>query len=185
MNTEQKVELPVFLQKIIEVAQSGDFGDGDIGHPVGEGENVVFEMTPFERACLSFRKVSDQAREMFARGAPIESEEIQDLIRQANIAEKLLVASLRERFPKDRGVVIGIRDGWKVVNESGSGCDGNCSACSMVMGQMADAIPGMHIIDLTRGGSMMGLGMHVIEIDLTQGGKAGLLNRIFGRRRPF
>ena len=129
----EKVMLPKFLQEALSLAEDGKF-ENDVPYPIEEGENIVAEMTPFEKACLSHARSTIEQLEETTEITDVDSQ--QSLGEQAKLLGKLAWASINERVTQEEDWGgIGIRVGWKVVSlpkKDDDSCD--CLLCRMRRG---------------------------------------------------
>lgn len=132
MTENQTIALPQFIQDILDLGQSHNFSVGGPENVVGDGENVISDMTLFEQACyISIGKNSDQAKKKVTEGVSDEDDAVQSLLKRAKMSKEMMWLSIRERLDGSCPDSIGIRDGWKIVARPKKEDDCNCPACQL------------------------------------------------------
>jgi hypothetical protein len=141
-----EMQMPKFLQEILDIAEKGDFDAAEPKESVVDGEEVIGEMNSFAKACSVFTKEKKkQAIEMLQAGVSQKNNELAVLMKSADLANDLKWLSVRDQLENGGPDEIGIRKGWQVVEipqkEKGDDCD--CPACQMkraISGILGDGI---------------------------------------------
>lgn len=112
--------LPGFIQVLVQMAEGNDFAEGGPDEPIAESERVIGEMSPWQKACYArMKSLRNQAGEM---STEMESEGIQSLLHEAKAIESILDISIREGMENNGPAIIGMRQGWTLVDADTCGC---------------------------------------------------------------
>jgi hypothetical protein len=134
MTENQTIVLPQFIQDILALAEGNNLVTDQSKDPVADGDKIIGEMTPFERACFVFsREGANQAKKKVEEGASIENDSALFLLKKAKMADEMMWISIREKMADLGPQKIALRDGWKIVEitetEDDEECD--CPLCQM------------------------------------------------------
>jgi len=169
MSEEKKeaVVLPEFIQVLVQMAEGNNFAEGSLDEPIADGERIIGEMNLWQKACYvrmnSLRKQASEAVEM---GAEMESEEVQAFLREAEAIKGIFGISVREGMENKGPAVIGMRQGWILVDGADT-CD--CPVCQARRAgiDLSGDVEGMMVVEIGMGGRSRG--------------PEGLLARLLGR----
>lgn len=133
------------LASSIEALLSGNFTEAP-SEPVGKDELVIGELSPFEMALLTSKDRIANDHNALVDGEGMDMATIQKNKRTYEAIDTLLWASIRERLGEHttKGIGIGIREGYKIVQINGNGRVGK-DLLSAILGEdpLAALLSGM------------------------------------------
>lgn len=153
MTTNEVKELMAgtFLAEIVEIVEAGDFPEDGLD-PIREGEVLLGEMTPLEKAFHFLAgQITKAAGGLKELDASIKNASLQLLIEKGELIGRLQWILIRERLGCTEVNSICIRQGWQVVRlpkEKECGCL-PCQLKRQLLGGLDDGIAVIEVVSGT------------------------------------